>query len=328
MMTSVQQSSVPVAPLHRASASDSTAAATERAACYRHSSMLDESARRAIFTGISCSIPLQVGQLAILLIYSRPFARIVSPIFLFDLALTGLFLAWSRTDACRERWRAGILIWCGALCLSNGAIAVYTHQVSLLYSALIIVLVGAAVLAPWGTRWQSALALICLGTAATATRLIPIGAGVPFRSFELGAVAALTVIIAWLNERTRIEVRGSEQEMQAAGDGAEAASRAKSQFLSSMSHEIRTPMNAILGMAEVLADSPLTAEQHKYLSIMINNGGALLDLINDILDFARVESGHLKLERTSFDLHEVVERVAENLSIRAHQKKLELIVDI
>jgi CheY-like chemotaxis protein len=116
--------------------------------------------------------------------------------------------------------------------------------------------------------------------------------------------------------------------MLAAREAAEAASRAKSEFLSSMSHEIRTPMNAILGMAEVLAESSLTDEQHKYLRIMINNGGSLLDLINDILDFALVESGRLKLERTSFDLSEVVERVAETLSIRAHQKRLELVVDI
>ena len=124
------------------------------------------------------------------------------------------------------------------------------------------------------------------------------------------------------------ELKRSEQAMLAAREAAEAASRAKSEFLSSMSHEIRTPMNAILGMAEVLAESSLTDEQHKYLRIMINNGGSLLDLINDILDFARVESGRLKLERTSFDASEVVERVAETLSIRAHQKKLELVVDI
>jgi len=123
-------------------------------------------------------------------------------------------------------------------------------------------------------------------------------------------------------------IKHSEYAMKEALGAAEAASRAKTEFLSSMSHEIRTPMNALLGMAEVLGDSPLSAEQQKYLSIMINSGGSLLDLINDILDFARVESGHLQLERTEFDLHEAVERVAEMLAIKAHQKKLELIVNI
>jgi signal transduction histidine kinase len=83
-------------------------------------------------------------------------------------------------------------------------------------------------------------------------------------------------------------------------------------------------MNAILGMAELLNDTELSNEQHKYLSIMMNNGSALLDLIDDILDFARIESGRLSLEAVSFDLLEIAERVAETLSIRAHQKGLEL----
>ncbi len=116
----------------------------------------------------------------------------------------------------------------------------------------------------------------------------------------------------------------TEIELMAARDGAEAASRAKSDFLSQMSHEIRTPMNAILGMAELLDETELNSEQRKYLSIMMNNGSALLDLIDDILDFARIESGRLTLEAVAFDLREIAERVAETLSIRAHQKGLEL----
>ena len=116
----------------------------------------------------------------------------------------------------------------------------------------------------------------------------------------------------------------SESDLIAARDAAEAALRRKSAFLSQMSHEIRTPMNAILGMADLLNDTKLTAEQHKYLSIMINNGGALVDLVDDILDFDRIETGNLRLEATSFDLRELVERVAETFAIRAHQKGLEL----
>ncbi len=124
------------------------------------------------------------------------------------------------------------------------------------------------------------------------------------------------------------QIKQAEEQLIEAHRTAEAASRAKSDFLSSMSHEIRTPMNSILGMAELLNDTPLANDQRKYLSIMINNGNALLDLINDILDFARVESGKLRLETAEFDLVELVERVAETFSIRAHQKGLELAVRV
>ena len=138
----------------------------------------------------------------------------------------------------------------------------------------------------------------------------------------------ISLFVATLTDRYGDEASQVEQAIAAARASAEATSSAKSDFISTMSHEIRTPMNAILGMAELLADSPLTVEQRKYLSIMINNGSALLDLINDILDFARVESGQLKLERTIFDPHELAERVAETLSIQAHQRKLELAVNL
>lgn len=124
------------------------------------------------------------------------------------------------------------------------------------------------------------------------------------------------------------KLKAAERAIIAAREAAEAASQSKSEFLSNMSHEIRTPMNAILGMAEVLADSPLTVEQRKYLNVMMNNGTALLDLINDILDFARVESGRMKLESTNFEIGELAERVAETFAIRAHQKQVELIVEI
>ena len=215
------------------------------------------------------------------------------------------------------------------LFLGGAAVAVKTHRLVPLDAAIIVVLCTTAALIPWGAKLQAGLVVACFGAIAITGRLIPLASGLFDASWliELGGVATFTIVVAGMNQRHRDEI-SSREELIAARDTAEAASRAKTDFLSSMSHEIRTPMNAILGMAEVLADSPLTVEQHKYLSIMVNNGGSLLQLINDILDFARVESGHLKLEQTSFDLHELVERVTETLSIRAHQKSLELIVAI
>jgi PAS domain S-box-containing protein len=106
---------------------------------------------------------------------------------------------------------------------------------------------------------------------------------------------------------------------------AEAADRAKSDFLANMSHEIRTPMNGVIGMIELAQDTILTSEQKDYLSTAKESADALLSLLNDILDFAKIESGYLTLEEIEFDLRNTVESITTAISPRAETKGLEVL---
>jgi len=117
----------------------------------------------------------------------------------------------------------------------------------------------------------------------------------------------------------RIQILRIEHEM------AKGANIAKSRFLASMSHEIRTPMNAILGMADLLWESPLNREQKQYVRIFQNAGNNLLNLINDILDISKIEAGQLELRDEDFNIKELIDKTCEVLALGAHEKHLELL---
>ncbi len=110
---------------------------------------------------------------------------------------------------------------------------------------------------------------------------------------------------------------------------ARSAGEAKANFLATMSHEIRTPMNGVIGMASLLQETaPLTAEQADYIKIILSSGDTLLTLINDVLDFSKIESQHMVLEQVPFDLRECVEETLLTLGPLAREKQLDLIVAI
>src|SRR6266581_2132799 len=188
-----------------------------------------------------------------------------------------------------------------------------------------------------GRGFLAGIALPVFVALATSDQSHHLAAAIVVAVFTLGmAIVARRAHIA-LVDHLRVTARlavsedaakAAEAAMREARDLAERVAGARSAFLANMSHEIRTPMNAVLGFVELVLDTELAPEQRRALELVRTSSEALLTILNDILDYSKIEAEHLELESIPFDLPKVVHATATLLAVRAREKHLELTVDV
>jgi signal transduction histidine kinase/CheY-like chemotaxis protein len=224
-------------------------------------------------------------------------------------------------------WRWWTFSFCLILLANSTVAAVWIDNDDAILMTLFLMIVTSAVTIPWNGQWQSSLGI----AAVIAFTVAALTGAVEDHDLQqwmlLAALVPFAITTAVLKEYHRRQ-QWLIADLGKSREAALSASKAKSEFLSMVSHEIRAPMNAMLGMAELLSESDLLSDQRHYLEVMSANGNALLHLINDILDLARIESGRMQIEKTEFDLGDLIEQTISTFSVSARGKGLELAAHI
>lgn len=165
-------------------------------------------------------------------------------------------------------------------------------------------------------------------TRSTAAIRSPLPTAVLSLGCLMSVLVALAMHLAYVASKRAKDLRAVLVDLQNETSRANHAAQVKASFLATMSHEIRTPMNGVLGMAGLLADTPLQPPQAEMLQTIRSSGEALLQILDDILDFTKLEAGHVEIENKSFPLRTLVEDALDLIAVKAHTKGIELLAEI
>jgi signal transduction histidine kinase/DNA-binding response OmpR family regulator len=238
----------------------------------------------------------------------------------------------------KERLRSGVTVFCSSVIATLWIITYILPEQSTTYVVASFIPFAFALQYSHGSIPRIFVALAVLtGLNALVVRNLGYKSGFPpvlmaWLDVAGGVIALLALSLLFLRirdtfaTRSLLMMRAESESAQLRVDKevAEREARIKSEFLASMSHEIRTPMNAIIGMTSLISDTPLNSEQREFAGILRGSSEHLLNIINDILDFAKIEAGKMEIEHYPFSLRTAVEESLDMVAIKADEKRLEL----